>query len=180
MYLGWTKPKIPSHPAVNYHFPCLPEHFSLYLDEFPVHILPSLPSAPRTTSDKFAATRNPPIPLPAHGLTLQNLIGSTQEQNTATDSSTTPVDLVESESTWVPRTPRAGNNFQPLPSSMEFLNEFLTQNPPPNHSMHTKRPRPRCCLMTMHLRTHPINIKLVYKEVKRRTVKAVLVLYKGG
>lgn len=103
-------------------------------NEFPAHILPSLPSASRTTSDEFAATRNPPIPLPARGLTLQNLTGSRQEQNTATDSSTTPVDLVESESTSVPRAPLAEPATQPFhayqtPSSTLLPHDNALKNP---------------------------------------------------
>lgn len=74
-------------------------------NEFPVHILPSLPPPSHTTSDEFAATRDPPIPSPARDLTLQSPTGPQQDQNTATGLSATSVNLVKSESTSVPRTP---------------------------------------------------------------------------
>lgn len=95
--------------------PCLPKHFSLYSDEFPVHTLPSLPPPSHTTSDEFAATRDPPIPPPARDLTPQSPTGPQQEQNTTTDLSTTSVNIVESESASAPRAPRPGNNYQSPP-----------------------------------------------------------------
>lgn len=84
-------------------------------NEFPVHVLSSLTPPSHTTSDEFVATRDPPIPPPARDLTLQSPTGPQQEQNTATDLSTTSVNIVESESTSAPRAPQPGNNYQPPP-----------------------------------------------------------------